>query len=214
MAIGDIHNRLTILEEGLYLGQHKAFKVRCKCGTEKLVRASRVLDGYTKSCGCLAREVPTNLTHGMTDTRIYLTWVRMHQRCYNQNSPMYFNYGGRGIKVEEPWHDFAVFYKDMGDIPDGMSLEREDTNGNYCKSNCKWATATEQNNNRRNSVRYMLNGELKTVKELAALAGVSYRTMHLRLHTYKIPVERAVSSGKKIRGSKEASPNLIKLYEE
>lgn len=88
-------------------------------------------------------------THGMSKTRTYKSWQRMHQRCYNPNETGYENWGGRGIKVCEQWKEFENFYKDMGDRPINTSLDRINNDGNYEPSNCKWSTRHEQNLNKR-----------------------------------------------------------------
>lgn len=88
--------------------------------------------------------------HGMTDTREHSAWGNMKSRCYNPNTPKFRNHGGRGIKVCASWlHSFSSFYADMGQAPEGKSLDRIDTNGNYEPGNCRWATPLEQSNNMR-----------------------------------------------------------------
>jgi len=89
--------------------------------------------------------------HLKTDTPSYKSWEMMIQRCTNPNFDGYFRYGGRGIKVCEEWRDFINFHNDMGDRPEGMSLDRVDVDGDYCKENCKWSNQTDQLYNKRKS---------------------------------------------------------------
>ena len=85
-----------------------------------------------------------------TSDPIYATWARMVQRCTNKNSKDYPNWGGRGITICERWrHSPENFYADMGDRPDGHSLDRIDNDGNYEPSNCRWATKSQQTLNSR-----------------------------------------------------------------
>lgn len=86
--------------------------------------------------------------HSMSNTPTYSSWSSMKSRCSNPDATGYEKWGGRGIKVCERWMDFKNFYEDMGDRPQGTSLDRIDNNGNYEPDNCKWSTPQEQAENR------------------------------------------------------------------
>lgn len=122
---------------------------RCECGTERPVLRGSLTKGLSKGCGL--GKCRTSFKHGHSlgagESREYGIWSGMKQRCNNPASPNYHRYGGRGITHCDRWHDFAEFLKDMGDAPEGMSLERIDNDKGYSHENCKWATSKEQSRN-------------------------------------------------------------------
>jgi len=92
-------------------------------------------------------------THHGSGTPAYVSWAAMRDRCLNPKSTSYADYGARGITICKRWLDsFDNFLADMGPRPRGKSIDRIDVNGNYIKSNCRWATKKMQaKNQRRNS---------------------------------------------------------------
>jgi hypothetical protein len=112
---------------------------------------------------------------------VYLTWYRIHRRCYNESCFDYRSYGARGIKVHPRWHNFEAFLHDMGDPPAGASLDRIDNKGDYGPYNCRWATAEQQNNNRRSVELYEYAGEMRSLAQVSRLCGIPYFTMRKRM---------------------------------
>ena len=163
---GQLFGRLSVL--GISHRQRRSsrislihWKCRCTCGTEVSVSTSDLRSGNTRSCGCLLIEVSShiNLKHGHTVggkwSRTFQSWSDMKTRCYNKNSLDYENYGSRGIVVCDRWRDsFENFLADMAEKPAGLTLDRINNDGNYEPGNCRWATYSEQNKNRRKFKRH------------------------------------------------------------
>ena len=129
---------------------HVRWECLCDCGKISVVRGSLLKSGNTRSCGCL-RKVKT-LIHGHARRNrhyLYDTWASMRARCNNSNDSSFSRYGGKGVRVCSEWDSFKQFLKDVGERPEGMTLDRIDPTGNYAANNCRWATALEQRHNRR-----------------------------------------------------------------
>lgn len=183
LSSGQVFNRWTLVRKS---SDHTKpyWHVICQCGKEKVVEQSSIVGGYSRSCGCLLAEanVARTIPNNHKNTYLYRTWRAMHRRCENPASSNYKDYGARGITVCAEWSDYEVFRRDVGERPtDKHTLDRVENSGSYTLDNIRWATAIEQGANKRNNVRHELNGELKTVRELAELAGISYQAMYLRL---------------------------------
>jgi hypothetical protein len=157
--IGQRFNRLTVTERTAN-DKHgnSRWLCLCDCGTAREAPGQALRNGKVKSCGCTKLEatVARNkaaTTHGHTAggkrSRTFISWVCMRERCTYPSDKRWAHYGGRGIKVCERWQQFENFLADMGERPEGVTLDRKDVNGDYTPDNCRWATNVEQRANRR-----------------------------------------------------------------
>lgn len=156
---GNVYGRLTAEYCISSTGKGRLWHCTCTCGGSKEVLVKELTSkSGAKSCGCLQSENAKiqievirdiHVTHGMSKTKVYITWKNMKARCQDKNHEAYNNYGGRGISVCHKWQKFERFLEDMGEPPKGLTLERVDNEGDYCKDNCKWATYKDQAVNRR-----------------------------------------------------------------
>lgn len=178
------------------------WRCSCSCGEHSVVKATYLVNGVTKSCGCHKRS-GLHRTHGQSGTKTYEAWKALRQRCTNPNRPQWNDWGGRGISFDPAWGDYDAFLRDMREAPPGGMLERIDNNGPYCKANCKWATRQEQNSNKRNVRLIEHNGERRTLPDWARHLGIPTVTLVYRFRR-GWAVERALTAGRHHRFGKFA----------
>lgn len=134
---------------------------RCECGNTKTVLAGNLTSRKTQSCGCLQkkRASESSKSHGGSQTRLYRIWKGMRNRCYNPKAHEYDNYGGRGIRICEAWHNFEVFrdWALQNGYSKDLTIERKDSSGMYEPSNCIWIPLPDQGKNT-SRIRYIEYG--------------------------------------------------------
>lgn len=179
------------------------WRCRCDCGNEVMVIGNSLGVRGTKSCGCLKKDnararAAEHITHGQTKTRLYRIWFNMKCRCHKETAPDFHRYGGRGITVCDEWRNgFQPFYDwaMANGYRDDLSIDRIDSNGNYCPENCRWEDSKTQNNNTRRNHYVTYNGETLTISQWAERCGISRNTLHSRITKYGWSVERALTEG-------------------
>lgn len=171
---------LTVTEWAERRAAQSLWHCRCDCGKMTIAYYCSLISGNTKSCGCLRGE-----SHGRSDRGeavrdpTYRAWCHAKERCYSPTVRNWHNYGGRGIQMSDEWRNsFSAFLCDMGDKPPGLTLDRIDVNGNYCKANCRWATWKEQANNTRKTIVLIFpSGERLTFNSAASIYGFNRGTI-------------------------------------
>lgn len=158
----------------------KYWKCRCDCGNYTSVSTHDLLSGHTKSCGKCIYNVSPKVRY----KRIFDAWRMMLARCENPKAQAYHNYGKRGIKVCEEWHDFDAFliWTLSNGYEETLTIDRIDVNKGYYPENCRWTTDKVQSNNRRSNHFVEYKGEKHTVQEWSEITKMPYSTIASRLH--------------------------------
>lgn len=199
--LGHRFGRLLVIGPGPK-GAHTKWLCRCDCGTEKHVRGSHMTSGLIRSCGCLRSEVSRKLnrSNGMSSGYglgrghggAFASWRAMMRRCLAPQAPDYPRYGARGITISARWRLFGNFFEDMGDRPEGLTLDRINPRGNYEPGNCRWATRLVQANNRISGKYITHLGQTKNLKEWARYYGIVYPTFVQRMNRKGMSFQQAV----------------------
>lgn len=213
---GTRYGRLVLLKNHPPTKENRYYMTLCECdcGVQKMIRASSLKDGYTRSCGCLLREsqMENSKTHGLSKNPVYRRWVGMHSRCYNPNGKDYKHYGGRGIAVCDEWHGDEGLLQFMRDMEPsfvrGLEIDRIDVNEDYTKDNCRWTTRRQQVINRRpmgvtfdaHFLEY--EGETMCISEWAERVRIPSTMLGDRVTKLGWTVERALTQPPKVRVSR------------
>lgn len=175
----------------------------CACGMEVIVAGAALRSGKRKSCGCLLRrhihaQTLQQTRHGCCArtavTGAWRSWKSMHDRC-KANHKSHKSYYDKGITVCDRWQVFENFYADMGDRPEGTTLDRIDNSKGYTPENCRWADAYTQANNRSSRRLYQAFGKALTLLEWAKdpICIVSFAALHRRVHLYGVHIDEALT---------------------
>lgn len=205
---GQKFGRLTVIKlnhlkemynnKGLKNGHKTYWLCKCECGNITVVRKDLLLNGSTKSCGCLKKEQDgknlNTTTHGLSYSRLNSIWRGIKKRCLNKHCKAFPKYGGKGVKIYPDWEkDFISFYNwSMANgYKDNLTIDRIDNNGNYEPSNCRWIDLKAQQRNRTNNKLIAYKGENRILSEWCEILNLNYEKIRQRI--YKgIPFEKAI----------------------
>lgn len=182
--------------QGEYQGSRKLLKIICPIHGEFEMLPETHLKSIT-GCPKCSRELKSQekLIDGQKrkEMREYRIWKALRTRVSNVNQKSAEHYVLKGIKCCEAWNSFEQFYKDMGPCPEGYSIDRIDSNGDYCPENCRWASAKEQVDNRQefNHI-YTYNGETHVLKDWAKILNINYTTLFHRIFRSGLSFEEAI----------------------
>lgn len=207
---GQRFGRWTVIERYGTKDHRAVWKCQCDCGNIGYVTTTDLKGGKSKSCGCLLKDVMHSLaTHGDSKpwgeyNRLYKIWADMKNRCSDINCHAYDRYGGIGIKVCDEWKDYPTFkeWSLNNGYDNKLTIDRIDPFGDYTPDNCRWADYKTQGNNKRNTKKYLHNGEEHSLTEWSRITGIDFHILSKRIHDYHWNIDDALT----------IPPNSIRKY--
>lgn len=207
---GMTFGRLTVLERIGMRNRMYLWKCKCECGNYTEVVTAKLISGHTRSCGCLQRDAVSWRSrmwpHGPSPTKKYFTEDEqrlrtvlnmMRARCYNPKSSSYRLYGARGITVCDEWINSPETFVKWGianGYRKGLSIDRIDNNKGYSPENCRWATPSEQNANRRSNVRITVDGVDDILSNWSRKTGIERNKLSRLFHKDEEAVTNVIKS--------------------
>ena len=214
--IGRQFGRLMVLSKTRVQLKHKEqikWVCSCVCGKEVAVSTTNLIRGVTQSCGCLRKErsAAALTIHGCKKHPLYSVHTNMMHRCYNEADKQYHDYGGRGVIVEERWHDVANFIEDVlneiGPRPRKLTFDRVDNDGDYRRGNIRWASRSTQSANRRTFSENNFKGVSKQGNQYRARVTKDFKDVYLEYFYNIEDAARAVNSAYAIHYPEVSIPN-------
>lgn len=178
-----------------YIGGRR-WSCRCDCGAEKVIEGASLRRGTSRGCIKCHTAQGHRRTHGQSKTRLYNIWTGMIERCENKNCEAYDKYGGRGIFICQEWRESFEAFRDWAianGYQDRLTIDRENNDGHYEPTNCRWATYAQQNRNYSRNRPIEFRGRQVLVCDLALEVGLPQDILKNRIFRYGWSVERAVS---------------------
>lgn len=190
---GKRYGLLTVLKLDHIKGRKRVgyWLCRCDCGNLKVINSNDLRNGSTIACGHLQGG---KSKYSIQNKKLYKRWSHIISRCNNPRDISYKNYGARGIKVCKEWLDYENFSKwaiENGN-DENLEIDRINVNLGYSPKNCRFVTKLENARNKRNSLKYIYNGQEISLKELADKFNIDYKTLWARLNKSKMSLEKAL----------------------
>lgn len=202
--VGQRFGRLIVKD----YGGKGTWKCLCDCGNQVTTRTNSLKGGLTQSCGCLSRErtLEACTKHGLSKHPLYRTWINMRSRCNNPNSTKYEIYGGKGISVCDEWENsIELFYRwaiDNG-WRKGLTIDRINSDSDYCPSNCRWVDYKVQANNTTQVHNITYDGKTMGIVAWSEELGISKKMLSERIRR-GWSIDRAFTTQNTKTGKEEA----------